>query len=210
MFEVVNTLTETQKKENLVAIGSYLNDGIPEDSVIVIKFQEKLEHIFFNGNEIYYGRLLDDTCYHKITDTIDPKLIPSFIVMCRRIKKKANPLYGYFYSGEYYDKNGDHFSENSISQSMTCSGFCLNILKGFLEEEYLKYWEWNKPTDITENFLENFASKYNFEVEDIADSHRRISPLELLCSAFFKNLPISKDEIYTKIDEIEMYLGNVS
>ena len=42
----------------------------------------------------------------------------------------------------------------------------------------------------------------------IIESHRRISPLELLCSGYFSNLPIRKYDIDLKIDETSEYLLN--
>lgn len=209
MFDIINTLTEKDIKENFVAIGSYVNDeGIAEHSVLVIKYQDDLRHFHFTGREILFDTVSGINCFHKITETINEKLIPSFIVMCRRVLKTANPRYGYFYSGEYYDLNGIHFSDKEISETMTCSGFCLNILKGFLEEDYLLYSDWNTPSYPTADYLERFANHFDLDIDKISESHRRISPLELLCSGFFQNLPITKIEVDSKIDETAEYLAN--
>lgn len=209
MFDIINTLTEKDIKDNFVAIGSYVNkEGVPVHSVLVVKYKGELSHIHFTGREILFDTISDETCFHKITETINEELLPAFIVMCRRVLKTANPKYGFFYSGEYYDLNGLHFSEKAISETMTCSGFCLNILKGFLEKDYLLFSNWNTPSYPTEDYLERFAKHFNLDIEKISESHRRISPLELLCSGFFQNLPITKLEVDSKVDETAEYLAN--
>lgn len=209
MFDIINTLTEEDIKENFVAIGTYIDENkTPYHAVIVVKFDTVIEHIHYTGKEILFDNIYDETCFHKITDTIPTALIPSFIVMCNNVMKKANPSYGYFYSGEYYDQNGNHFSEKAIKERMTCSGFCLNLLKGYLEEDYLYYQEWEKSSYPSENYLKNYAKRNGLEIDDISESHRRISPLEMLCSAYFKNLPIRKFQIDSKKDETQEYLKN--
>lgn len=209
MFDIINTLTEQDRKENFVAIGTYTNENkIASHSVIVVKFNGFIQHIHYTGEAILFDNIYNEDCFHKITDTINPALIPSFIVMCKNVMNKANPRYGFFYSGEYYDQNGQHFSKKPISERMTCSGFCLNILKGYLEEDYLSYEEWSTPTYPSEHYIDWYANRYNLNIEDINESHRRISPLEILSSAYFKNLPIKKKQVDSKIDQTEEYLKN--
>ncbi|SOU86795.1 conserved hypothetical protein [Tenacibaculum dicentrarchi] len=207
MFDIINTLTEKDVKNDYVAIGTYINtEKIPAHSVLVIKYNNTINHFHFTSKEILYDEVYNNTCFHKITETIKPELIPSFIMMCKRILKKANPRYGYFYSGEYYDTNGIHFSEKTISETMTCSGFCINVLKGFLEKDYIVYTDWNTTSFPTQDYLERFANHFNIDKDKISESHRRISPLELLCSGYFSNLPIKKKHIDLKIDETSEYL----
>lgn len=167
-----------------------------------------MNHFHFDGKEILYDNINNEYCFHKITDTIHTELIPSFIMMCQRVMKTANPRYGYFYSGEYYDTDGVHFSEKTISETMTCSGFCLNILKGFLENDYIFYTDWDSTSHTAENYLERFANHVNIDKDKISESHRRISPLELLCSGYFSNIPIRKSQIDLKIDQTSEYLSN--
>lgn len=209
MFDIINTLTEKDVKNNFVAIGSYINDEkIPEHSVLVIKYNNEISHFHYTGRQILFDGVYDENCFHKITETINSELIPSFIVMCKRVMKKANPRYGFFYSGEYYDTNGNHFFEEKIAETMTCSGFCLNVLKGFLEKDYVLYNDWNTTSYPTEDYLERFANHFNIDKDTISESHRRISPLELLCSGYFSNLPIRKFQIDSKIDQTTEYLSN--
>ena len=150
---------------------------------------------------------MDYEYFHKRTETIHKEEIPAFIAYCNSIKKNANPIYGYFYSGEYYDNKGIHFSEKSIGERMTCVGFCMNVLKGFLENDYLKYTDWDSSSHSTD-YLLKYAEKYNLDVASIQESHRRISPIEILTSGFFHNIPISKIEIDSKLTEVKEYLLN--
>jgi len=82
-----------------------------------------------------------DTYFHKTTLTIHPDEVPAFIVYCQQIKQKAKPIYGFFYSGEFYDKEGNYLMNKDLGERMTCVGFCLNVLKGFLEEDHIDYME---------------------------------------------------------------------
>lgn len=207
MFEIINTYTEQHVKDDFVAIGSYINgDKTPEHSVIVINYNNEINHFHFTGKSVLYDEVYNEDCFHIVIKNIDSKLLPSFIVMCKRILKKANPRYGFFYSGEFYDASGTHFSDKQISETMTCSGFCLNVLKGFLEKDYIEYTDWNATSYPTENYLEWFANRFGIDKDKISESHRRISPLELLCSAYFLKLPIRKKQIDSKLDEAQQYL----
>lgn len=219
MFTIIKTTSEQDIKDEFVAIGAYVSDfrisqlqnGTAYHSVLIIKYKDQLLQFHYTGNPSL-GILLDDNidsnCFHKITDTIDSKLLPSFIVMCKRILKNANPKYGYFYSGEYYDINGKHFSSKAIGERMTCSGFCLNVLKGFLEEDYILYTDWDSSSHQKENYLQEFCSRQGLNIDEIEISHRRISPLELLSSGYFSNIPINKNQIDSKIGSVEHYLRN--
>ncbi|WP_298326202.1 hypothetical protein [uncultured Dokdonia sp.] len=210
MFDIINTLTEKDVKENFVAVGSYVSKhkNVPDHSVLVIKYNDEIFQFHYDSKCILLDGVYNNDCFHKITDTINPVLIPSFIVWCKKIMKNANPRYGYFYSGEYYDVNGIHFSDKEISETMTCTGFCLNVLKGFLEDDYLQYSDWNTPSYPSVTYLDRYSAHYKLDKNKISESHRRISPIELLCSAYFVDLPIKKSQVDLKLDEVTSYLKN--
>lgn len=46
------------------------------------------------------------------------------------------------------------------------------------------------------------------DINEIEISHRRISPLELLSSGYFSSIPITKEQIDSKIGSVEDYLRN--
>lgn len=196
MFEIVNTLSEENYEKEFVAIGAYIDDlGIPRHSVFIIKYKDQLYQFHYTSREILFNQDIRKECFHKVTHTIPPVLIPSFIMMCKQILKKANPRYGYFYSGEYFDFDGNHFSDQAIGQTMTCAGFVLNVLKGFHEKDYINYTEWLSTSHDVNYYVENYARRFSLNPADIEISHRRISPLDLICSAFFSKMPIPKADI---------------
>lgn len=219
MFEIIKTTSEQDIKNEFVAIGAYVSDsrisqltnGTAYHSLLIVKYRDELFQFHYTGHPtlgILLDNNIDSNCFHKITDTIDVKLIPAFIMMCKRILKNANPKYGYFYSGEFYDIDGTHFSDKAIGERMTCSGFCLNVLKGFLEDDYIVYTDWDSSTHQLENYLQDFCNIRGLDINEIAISHRRISPLELLSSGYFSNIPITKEQVDSKVGNVEEYLRN--
>jgi hypothetical protein len=207
MFEIINTLNEQDISEDFVAIGNLINEHKePYHAALIIKYNSNLLQYHYTGTDIELSEV-DYEYFHKRTKTIHKEEIPAFIAYCNSIKKNANPIYGYFYSGEYYDNKGIHFSEKSIGERMTCVGFCMNVLKGFLENDYLKYTDWDSSSHSTD-YLLKYAEKHKLDVASIQESHRRISPIEILTSGFFYNIPISKIEIDSKLAEVEEYLLN--
>lgn len=208
MFEIIKTLNEEDIKDDFVAIGNLIDESKePFHAALIIKYNSNLFEFHYTSKSIEFDSINNDY-FHKITKTIHQAEIPAFIAYCKSIKKNAKPIYGYFYGGEYYDNNGNHFSEKTTGERMTCVGFCLNVLKGFLEKDYIKYADWDSSSHNNEDYLEKYAEKHELDINDIQESHRRISPIEILTSAFFNNIPISKNEIETKLDEVKEYLLN--
>lgn len=206
MFEIVRTLNESDRKSDFIALAFLENRGI-HHAAIIINFNNQLYQFHYTGADIDFGIVGSYDFFHKITETVDVDLTPAFYAYCRQIQKKAKPQYGYFYSGEYYDKNGIHFSEKSIGERMTCVGFCLNVLKGFLEEDYVNYQDWDERShDSSPGYLIEYAKRHNLDINDISKSHRRITPLELLTSAFFAKVPILKSQIDSKIEQVKEYI----
>jgi hypothetical protein len=129
------------------------------------------------------------------------------------IEKDANPTYGYFYSGSYYE-NGKYFSENGQAEIMTCVTFCLNVILGFIEsDEYITFSDWNIANQIgayrvyyrggaqedkdVDEYIAYFTAKFSQLVPDVdvdvlKENLRRIYPVEYLSSAFVEELPIRK------------------
>ena len=207
MFEIVNSITDTYYEGDFVAVGTYVDDkSVPYHSVIVIKFEDELYQFHYDSKKLLLDNIYDGSCFHIVTKVVDQGLVPSFLAMCNRVKEKANPKYGYFYSGEFYDKKGVHFSEITTDQFMTCVGLCLNVLKGFVGKDYVSYKDWNSPRNLPENYLQRFCEKNGIEIDDIIDSHRRITPLEFLCTGYYSNVPITKKSIDLRKSEAEEIL----
>lgn len=208
MFEIINTEIDSDITEDFIAIGSYIDgDKMPYHSVLIIQYKNNIQHFHYTG-ELLLDAVYNKSCFHIKLDVIEKALVPAFLAMCRRILKKANITYGYFYSGEYYDYDGVHFSAKNIGETMTCVGLCLNVLKGFLGKDYVSFEDWTDVSMMKEGYLENFADRYHLDIDKISRSHRRITPVDLLCSAYFTQLPISKNEVDSKRDEVMEYLKN--
>lgn len=202
MFEIIRTREESDRNINFVALGNLINQEQSYHAAFVIRHENNLLEFHYTGEKIELVNLRRDY-YHKITDTIHPDEVASFIAKCINIRKNAKPEYGYFYSGESYDEHGNHQSDNSLGERMTCVGFCLNVLKGFLEnEDYLSYEDWDSTTHEEEGYLEWYCETYNLNIEDVKSSHRRITPREFLTSGFFITIPIRKHQIDSKIQEV--------
>lgn len=152
---------------------------------------------------------LSDDYFHKITDTIPPEEVPAFIAFCKNIQKNANPKYGFFYSGESYDVDGNHLSNKDLGEIMTCVGFCINVMKGYHEEEYFEYRDWGSESQSS-SYLERYCEEHNLEIVKIKPFHRRITPREFLISGFYNNLPISKKQIDKKKPEVQEYFEAIS
>lgn len=201
MFELVRTLYEDDRTSDFVAIACQ-EAHVHSHSLIIIQKDSKLYQFDFIS-EVSLKDIEDD-CYHKVTNVIDSDLVPSFLTYCKVIAKRAKPKFGFFYSGEYYDSIGNYSSTSNVGETMTCVGFCLNVLKGFLnEQDYIKYQDWDESSyALTPDYLEDYVKEHNLKIEDISASHRRITPLELLTSAFFTKLPIRKKDIDSKIEYV--------
>ncbi|MCJ8163802.1 hypothetical protein MKJ04_03045 [Pontibacter sp. E15-1] len=208
MFEVVRSLFESDRKTNFVALGTMQNDSNSYHSAFVIQYDKNLSEFHYTGSSIELEGINHDY-YHKITNTIHPDEVPSFIAQCLNIIKKANPKYGYFYAGESYNSDGIHFSNNDLGQRMTCVGFCLNVLKGFLEEDYIEYSDWEENSHDEENYLEKFCARNGISPEKVAPFHRRITPKEILASGFFVSTPIKKSQIDAKLSELQEKFNSI-
>lgn len=205
MFEIVRSKKESDCINDFVAIGNIVEKGESVHSALIIQYNKNLFEFHYYGI-IEFADIKNDY-FHKITKTIVPDEVPAFIALCKNIVKNAKPQYGYFYSGESYDFNGNHQSNSGLGQIMTCVGFCLNVLKGFLEEDYITYSDWSEETHKSAGYVEKYCLKYNLDPLKINKSHRRITPRECLTSCFFSELPISKKEIDNKIPEINSYFN---
>lgn len=202
MFEIVQSQLESDINRDFVALGYLLIEDVGSHSAFIIQYQGTLYEFHYEGSMIDFSEIWNDY-FHKVTYSVHPEEVPAFMAMCEQIQKKANPRYGYFYSGESYDRNGDHFGSKDLGERMTCVGFCLNVLKGFFEEDYLEYTDWDEDTHDDVGYLESYCERHNLDITKVKASHRRITPIEFISSGFFANLPIRKIQIESKVQEVE-------
>jgi hypothetical protein len=209
MFEIVRSRLESDRTTDFVAIGNIINEvAYSYHAGFVIQHEGMLYEFHYTGKDVKFNPIENDY-FHKITNTIASDEVAAFVAQCLQIQKKANPKYGLYYSGECYDKEGNYISSSNLGEVMTCVGFCLNVLKGFLEEEYLLYSDWTAETPEFKQFLNEFCRINNIDPLKIASPlSRRITPRECLTTCFFSQLPITKDNIDKKIVEINHFFAS--
>lgn len=187
---------------------AYLHDDAPIDAcphaAFVVQYKGNVFEFHYDYR-IFYQKI-KDKYFYKITDTIISEEVPAFIAYCLNIKANAKPEFGYFYSGESYDIEGNHKNETDAGERMTCVGFCLNVLKGFLEEDYISYADWGNESHNEPGYLEGYCEKYGLDISKVKSSHRRITPIEYLTSGLFYKLPISKSNIDGRKGDVEEYI----
>lgn len=201
MFEVVKSLDNSEKENSFVALG-YLIDNPTHHAAIIIKFNNELFQFHYTSTAIDLSPLSYDF-YHKITRVILPGEVPAFIAHCKAIAKHAPPLYGFLYSGDYFDTDGVHFGNKDIGQRMTCVGFCISTLKGFLEEDYILESEWEFDPDFRPGFLEHYCNIYKLNIDLVRPFWKRITPGQFLASGYFSKIPIPKTLIDNKYSDLK-------
>lgn len=193
MFEIVKSIDKFEKETCFVALGYYINEST-HHAGIIIKNDTDYWQFHFTSTEIDFSELSIDF-FHKITSVIDSNDIPAFISHCKAIKKGANPKYGFFFPGSFYDSDGNFFGNSDIGERMTCVGFCLNTLNGFFEKNYIQESDWKHDPDFEPGYLEHFCIKYDVDINLVKPFWKRISPGQYLASGFFSELPIRKSQI---------------
>lgn len=190
-------------QEDFVGIYVSVENGRANHAGLITSSKGRLYSCHYDKTQIVFKQSpsspKSDTIFVKKLEIVDKRLIPSFLSHCQRISEEANPKYGMFYRGEYY-QDGQYYTENGLPQLMTCVGFCLNVINGFIEEEkYLEFEDWIPVSEQAEQyflqFVEKFTEEYpDLDVDELKKSLRRIKPSELMSSAYFTNLPVRKND----------------
>jgi hypothetical protein len=199
--------------ENMVGAAIVNNPDGTQHAAIFIRYNSESKLFHFTGKSVMIQDFFnpDEIYFHKIFDIIDPILLPAFLAQCELILEKAQPRFGYFYEGALYDQAGDFISPTTSPEYMTCVGFCLNVIKGFLsDQDYFSYIDWDSST-LDETYVEQFLERVkqenpDIEINDFKANLRRILPLEYLSGAFSSEIPVTKTFIDgIKTDVINAY-----
>jgi hypothetical protein len=220
--EISRNLIQSDNEEelpvNFVAAAVKINNqtGIAYHAGIVIGLRGKYFIFHYTSITVVLGNIPNNGWYfHKGLDFISEEEVESFLVYCKIIKDEANPTYGYFYGGSCYNEDGRFFSSNELPEIMTCVGFCLNVILGFIEsDEYLKHDEWDiytveYPDEYFVSFIEQFEELLldtDIDIEILKENLRRITPDEYLASAFIEGIPIAKKQIDKIIPNLRLAL----
>lgn len=190
---------------DFVAVAVYINpQGEAHHSGLVISYNKVYYLFHYGGSDIELREFTSGRFFCKKVKFITHDEVLAFYVHCLTIHKTANPTYGFFFTGDYYDKEGKYFSESGLEEYMTCVGFCISVVKGFIEgNDYYIYEDWNEE-DVPNNFFEYFISQLRQQDpqkvinEELYRKHlRRISPVEYTSGAYL-NIPVRK----VNVDEI--------
>jgi hypothetical protein len=199
--------------EDIVGAAVSINrNGEVKHAALFIRFNEENKVFHYTGEKV----LFEDADavnhhYYKGLLFILPELIPAFMAQCELISERAQPVYGFFYSGSLYDDQGDFIDPGGFPQSMTCVGFCLNVLKHFLgEDNLLHYTDWDSST-VSDGFIHDFFEQVRkirpaLTLEEFKKYVRRILPIEYFTAACTNEVNIRKQYIDANVDKVHQVL----
>lgn len=226
-FEIIDkalfNANAIQSGKNFVAVAAFVDEkGQAFHSGLVIKYKEKAILFHYTGQVVSLANLPHTTfkIFHKELPFILEDEVAAFYVHCTQIQKHAQPKYGFFYAGDYYDVDGKFFSSSTMPEYMTCVGFCINVVKGYLENhDYFVHEDWDEssyadpnydgPADYFQEFLEIVKRDNPHEKIDEAlfrKNLRRITPSEYTTSAFLSQLPVRKEHTDPILDSVKRAL----
>lgn len=189
------------------------SDGYPHHAALAVCVGGHRTFFHFDAENITEEPFGDYVFIFKEFDSIPPFEANAFRVICNSAIRNPPPTYHYLFDGSHYKEGTFAANNGSISYHMTCVGFCLAILKEWFEEDYIKFTDWTCvnsmwPEDVeeqTRQLREIYSS--TFSDEELQENMRRIKPIELISSAFYKNIPVGKvdtDKISPRIRSIVM------
>jgi hypothetical protein len=189
-------------------------NNIPH-AVLYIRFNDESKIFHYTGKIV----LIEDAdvasssvYFYKTLIFIKPELIPAFVTQCELISEKAQPKYGFFYSGSLYDTTGTFIDPGDFPESMTCVGFCINVLKHFLGKDNLvEYADWSystAPNDFIDKFYEEVKKiRPSLTLNDFKKQVRRILPIEYFTAACADQVNIRKVYIDSNRSKVHKVLS---
>lgn len=215
--------------EDFVAISSEIDENsVCKHSGLIICVEENIYYYHYTGKEVLLTNITKtvnekESIFIKKLNIIVEEEVISFLGHCEKLKRKGvSPLYGFVFNSSYYNSESkESFLINAEHDITTCVGFCIKIIRGFLynNDEYLKIEDWNINSldnveaslfDYINRYLLIYATTNNLTVAELFSQSelKRILPSELLCSAFFNELPISKSSVDSIRPNLENYILN--
>ncbi len=200
---------EAALPDTFVALGTQLDgSGNPYHAGIIIRLKgiEYLHHYTGAEAQLVSKFETDSWFVYKIANFIavdDENEVGAFLQHCKRVCDKSEITYSCVLDGSTYAADGTFESASGLPELGTCVGFCINTLSIACidSDTYLQLEDWDESS-IPENFpLDNFGQRQTFSRYPNLDRglynafRKRISPLEYLCSAFFNEQPVRKNQI---------------
>lgn len=204
---------EADRGGDWVALSNQFNRyGSACHGALLINYEGSIAVFHYTGTNLLHEDLSSfGQSFHKVSDTVAEDDVPAFLAMCRKVLEKDDPTYGFFTGASFYDYNGNFHDTAGSGYRMTCVGFCLAVLQGFLERDYLEYTTWPTVTSdpfnrTEEDYLEWYCAQHNLDINTITSLPKRIAPLEYLISGFYIDLPISKSTLDAQKSSIQSYM----
>lgn len=193
---------EEDDSELVGAAASVSRKGEVLHAALFTRFEGDSKVFHFTGEAVVYEDA-DSASRHFYKELlfIPSELVPSFVAHCELISENAKPIYGYFYSGSsLYDENGNFLDAGVLPESMTCVGFCLNVLKRYLGgNDLVAFQDWTHdtaPDDYIDGFYEKVKeSRPTLTEEEFKRGVRRILPLEYFTASCSDEVNVSKSYI---------------
>lgn len=219
--ELLN-LNNCDLTNDFVAISSEVDeDGTCYHSGLIICYQEEVHYFHYTATEVRLEKLVlpltDKSIFIKHLNCIHNLEVEAFLGHCEKLLADGvSPIYGFVFNDSYYDTTSkDSFLVNAQHDITTCVGFCIKVIRGslFNHDEYLKLSDWNINTLQNTNprlisyfnhVINNYCAIHNLTTTELisTDELKRITPTELLCSAFLVDLAIHKISIDLLIDRL--------
>lgn len=213
-------LNECDSSEDFVAIGVLVGiDGIGYHSGLVICLEEIFYFFHYTGTEVLMDivNVFTNDLFVKKMDIIQSEKVEYFKGFCEILLDEVQPQYGWVFTDSFYNGDGTYYSDNGLPDITTCVGFCINVIRGsfYNNETYISVNEWDDSTftEVQNSFM-NHISLQLARLEQIdperltlitQNNFKRITPSELTSSAFYNELPISKQNI----DKVNPIVVNV-
>lgn len=216
--EIDSELLRTDSYEidsDFVGVAVYIDkDGVAHHSGLVIAYQGNYNLFHYTGSDVEFNDNVTRAFIFKKLKFVSKEEVSAFYAHCLVIQQNANPTYGYFFTGDYYDKDGKYFSQSGLEEYMTCVGFCISVIKGFIEaEEYFCNEDWtedNVPTWFFQFFINQLREQDPNRIidENLFKKHlRRISPTEYTTGAYL-DIPVRKKQVDEIVESVRQALFN--
>jgi len=216
--EIDKSLLDTDSHKidtDFVGVAVYVNEqGDAYHSGLVIAFQGVYNLFHYTGSDVEFNEDTSGQFFFKKLGFISKEEVSAFYAHCISVQKNANPTYGFFFAGDYYNKEGQYFSQSGLEEYMTCVGFCISVVKGFIEaEDYYVYEDWteeNVPTRFFQFFIEQLRAQNpgkNIDEQLFRKHLRRINPTEYTSGAYL-DIPIRKKKIDEIVESVRQALFN--
>jgi hypothetical protein len=218
--EKLTGMAAARGESNFVAFAVKLHhEVIANHAALLLFIDGEYKAFHYDAHEVLLDAVPEnDWLILNIFGRIRPELVFAFENLCRTVKEEAQPAYGYFYDGSFFDGDGQYKSATGTPQIFTCVGICLNVLKGFIynldasdnANQLIQFEDWNNST-LHPRYLEKFTlvAPINFPdtpLELLLENLRRIRPSEFLTIPFFEEFPVSKASIDEVIEHVETVL----